>query len=483
MKKPYQTRGVVPPWTNLGRELVLRDHHGDDGNGSGGDSEFQSKVLDGVATLTKASEAERKRGDTLQQNIEKMLGEVDRLDKQTKDVLKDIETHKKVANDTVSAQNTMLKRFELLDARLKMQARSSFGSPIDRILQNEEFRLRLNIAIRHACGAAPGDMGHLSGVAKRMLDKADPDVRKSITDGLEQRALVDTSTPGSTFINTDLNSEIYHTLQSYGIWNTFNVVPTLTKTNTFIVQTARPIALALSQNVQLADDSNKAGTSVECTTKIIAALLNVPFALLEDAEIDLAGNLMEDFAEAYAYRMDWFCLQADGSDDTTDGTMTGIFGGGGTAAAATAGKTSVEATTLTDWQNCLLTVDAAVLQRPARWWLHPQILVRALSVQDLNGRPLFQTALEAPSAGAVGSILGYPITLCAAAPTTNSASAVVAVFGDPKGLVVGMRKQYAFEFSDHFKWDYLQRSYRGHGRAGTKVRAATAFGALTLAAV
>lgn len=477
MTKVYQTRGVVPPWTMAGKQLVLR--HQDPDDGGGGDEDFQTKVLDGVKTLTEASRAEKKRGDTLQQNIAKMIEDFDRLDKATKDTFKDIETFKKAANDSASNQTAMLKRFEMLDARLKMQARGSFGSPMERLLSDHERRTRLNLAFR---------LPHLSrdpalrNTCKEIIERSDLPNRDELQDAVK-RALGEDSSPGSTMINTDLHTEVYHTLQSYGIWNTFDVVPTLTKTNTFLVQTARPVALALSENVQLADDANKTGTSVECTTKIVAALLNVPFTLLEDAEIDLTGNLMEDFAEAYAFRLDWFCTQADGTNDTTDGTMTGIFGGGGTAAAATAGKTTVEATSLTDWQNCLLTVDAAVLQRPAKWWLHPQILVRALSIQDLNGRPLFQTALEAPSAGAVGSILGYPLVLGAQCPTTNAASAKVAVFGDPKGQVVGLRKQYAFEFSDHFKWDYLQRSYRAHGRAGTKIRAATAFGVLTLAAV
>src|SRR5262245_1327260 len=51
--------------------------------------------------------------------------------------------------------------------------------------------------------------------------------------------------------------------------------------------------------------------------------------------------------------------------------------------------------------------------------MHPQQVARTLGVKDLNGRPIFLTAIEAPSFGVVGSILGYPLTMAAVLPTTN----------------------------------------------------------------
>lgn len=114
--------------------------------------------------------------------------------------------------------------------------------------------------------------------------------------------------------------------------------------------------------------------------------------------------------------------------------------------------------------------------------MHPHILARTLSVKDSTGRPLFQTAMEAPSFGAIGSILGFPVELCHAAPSTNSAGSKVAAFGDGNGFVVGLRRQITFEASDHHKWNTLQRSFRGYTRAGTKGRRADAFAILTTAA-
>jgi HK97 family phage major capsid protein len=424
------------------------------------DVEFQQKVIGGVDTLTKSVEKQGNR-------IEKLLGDFDRLDKETKKDFDELTNVKKSFNGLSSEVQAATQKLTLIQSRLENQARASFGNPIEKIIHDEELRWRFNALVRLSVNK-DGDM-------ENMVKKDFPDFIK--------KALGEDSSPGSTLINQQLVGEIYHTLESYGIWNTFRVTRLGTKTNILPVKTARAVALAIiSEGTQITDDANKAGTTVTATVVDIAALLNVYFRLLQDAEFDVTADVLDDFAEATAYRLDWFATQADGGADTTDGGMTGIFGGGGTAANAAAGNTTVETTDEEDWRRCLLTVDPAVLQRPARWWMHPQILVRALSVKDDNGRSIFLTALEAPSAKAIGSMFGYPITLGAVCPTTNAANAKVAAFGDPNGQVVGIRNDFDVQTSDHHKWDYYQRSFRIVGRAATKIRRATAFAVLTLPA-
>lgn len=421
------------------------------------DQEFQSRVLVGI-------EAQQKQIKTLEQKQTEVLAAIP---KDLKENLEQITKLQRVANDQSANVEALQKRLQLFEIQMRNHVRGAYGDPIRRIMGDEEMRLRLNAAVRLAV-SNNGDM--INGFAKKF-----PDFIK--------RALGEDSSPGSTLINQDLAGEIYSTLEMYGIWNTFRVLRLGTKTNILPVKTARAVAVAIiSEGTQIPDDANKAGTTVTATVIDVAALLNVYLRLIEDAEFDVTADILDDFAEATAYRLDWFCTQADGTADTTDGGMTGIFGGGGTAVAAAAGNTTVETTDEADWRNTLLGVDAAVLQRPARWWLHPQILIRALAVKDNNGRSIFLNALEAPSAGAVGSILGYPVTLGAACPTTNAANAKVAVFGDPAGQVVGIRNDFSVATSDHHKWDYAMRSFRIIGRAATKIRRAQAFGVLTLPA-
>lgn len=421
----------------------------------GKEEDFQETVLKGIQT-------QKSQVDTLVANY-------DNLSKQTKQAFDDLSSLKKHANDSQASMTETMRKMVEIERRLKLEARSAFGNPIQRILADEEKRTRFNMAIRLAVNGSNGDMLQV--------------IRAGYPSELVKRALGEDSSPGSTIIDDALASEIYDTLATYGVWNTFRVQRLGTKQTKFPVKTARPVAnFILTEGGTIADDTTKAGTSVTLEVEVISALLNVSLQLLQDAEVDITADVLGDFSEAFALRLDYACLQATGAGDGTNGSMTGIFGGGGTAAAAAATHSTVETTTLADWTNCLLTVDPAVLSRPSRWWMHPQILVRSINIKDSNGRPIFMTANEAPTVGGIGSILGYPVTLAHAAPTTNAAAAKVAVFGDPSGQVVGIRNDFQFEASDQFRWNTYERSFRGIGRAGTKIRRAAAFAVLTLTA-
>ncbi len=418
------------------------------------EEEFQATVLKGI--------------DTQRTKTDQLVADFDRLTGETKKAFDELTALKKHANDSQAGMTQFQRQIERIDALLRREARMAFGDPIRRIQEDEGMRNAFNVAIRLA------------------VNKGD-DMRRLVRGGFPKeivaRALGEDSSPGSTLIDDKLSAEVYDTLASYGIWNTFRVQRLGTKQTKFPVKTARAAAaFVLSEGGTIGDDSTKAGTSVTCEVEVIAALLKVSMQLLEDAEVDITSDVLSDFGESIAYKMDWACTQADGGSDSTDGGMTGIFGGGGTAAGAASGNTTVETLDFEDFTKCLLTVDAGVLTRPCRWWMHPQILVRALSVKDSNGRPIFLTANEAPTPGGIGSILGYPVTLGHACPSANTTSSKVAVFGDPSGQVVGVRKDFTFEASDEFSWNTYERTFRGIARAGTKIRKATAFAVLTLAA-
>ena len=159
---------------------------------------------------------------------------------------------------------------------------------------------------------------------------------------------------------------------------------------------------------------------------------------------------------------------------------SGIFSGG-TAKTAAAGNVTVGVTELEDWQACVAGATGVLLSRACKWWIHPYLLGQTLLIRDTNKRPLFQTALEAPAPGSYGSILGYPVIRCFAAPSTDAAAAKVAVFGDPMGMAVTWRNSFQFQVFDQ-TIDYLKTYYRMTGRFGNIIKAATAFSVLTLPA-
>jgi len=412
-----------------------------------GEGEFQEKVLGGVKALeTKA--------DTL-------VKDFGRLDKETKTAFEEITKLQKTANESDSDRKKFIAKMAQIEALLRNQVKGAWGDPAARISANDEMRERLNLAVRLACDKK-GDMLNIIGPRLKALGE-------------------DTS-PGSTLINTALAKEMYDTLAMYGAWNTFAIRRLGTKVTKFPVKTARAIAYWLtSEAATIPDDTNKTGTTVTLTVEVIAALINVSLQLIQDAEFDVTADVVDDFGEAAAFRLDQTVFNSDGTNNNVYGGFTGIIHGG-TASVAASGHTTVETMTDTDFRNVILSVDPVVLQRAARWWIHPQMLVRTLGIKDGNGRSIFLNALEAPSVGGIGSILGYPITMAQAMPNTNSASNTVAAFGDPNGGVVGLRQDFGIESSDEFRWNTFERSFRGVGRATFGVRRSQAFGISSTAA-
>ena len=421
---------------------LCEEFKGDHGGGAAlAEKDFQDTVLKGL-------------GESKNQT-DQLVKNYDQLDKITKGIFEDITKQKNEFEGLTGQVSSIEQSFKKLSLQLRNEQRVAFGNPVQRILADPEKKCLINAQVRKALGA-PLSAAH-------------------------QKALTSGTSPGSTYLNDSLDTDIYDTLGTYGIWNTFDVKMVSTKNNKFLVKTARPVALFFGEGVTIVEDTAKAGVSVTCEAKGIKVILSVPNEFLKDSEVDLSNDILGDFLEAISYRMDWACLQADGTADTADGGMTGIFAGG-TASVAATGNVSVETLDFEDVTKCMLTVDEGVLSRESRWWLHPRQLVRFLHIKDGNGRPIFLTATEAPTPAGIGSILGSPAVSSFAAPTANTTSSKIAAYGDPKGMVVGLRHGIEFaESADSLFGDY-ETQFRGVGYFGNKIKKAGAFAVLTNAA-
>lgn len=423
---------------------ILMDKEPDGGGGGALTQEqFQRTALDGIRKIKDSQED--------------MLKDVSRLDKETKSTLEEVT---KIKN-SFQGYDSQVKALELAIKKLNLQ---------------------LTLEQRMAAGGTAMSFGQRLVRDKDKAKQAFGAICRLVKlDELAARALGEDSSPGSTLINDDLFQEVYDSLLRYGAWGTLGVRPIGTKNTKIPVKTARPVAnFILTEGGTISDDTNKAGTTVTLEAEVIAVLLNVSLQLLEDGEIDIAADVLDDFIEAVNLRADFASFQGSGAADATNGGVTGLFNFG-TAATATATRTTIAATKYDDWLRCLTTVDAAVLQRAARWWMHPTLMAAAIGVQDSNGRPIFQTALEAP-AGGILNLFGFPVSMVAAAPSSNAASAKVAVFGDPRAYAVGMRKAFTFEASDQARWTTLERSFRGHTRFDAVGVRASALAVMTLPA-
>lgn len=395
--------------------------------------------------------------NSVEEQNKTLLTSYENLDKQTKQVMEDLTALKNGGAD----YGAQLRALQKLQTHLGHERRMAFGDPVQALTRNPE-KAALVVA-----GVAR-KLGLLESCSKRIQE-----ISKDLDGG---------NTPGSTYIaNAEIDREIFDVLMTYGAYRTLDVRTVGARVSEVRVKTARAGMKFVDEAATIGADAAKGGSKVAVPMKKIGGLISVSNELMDDDITGVATDIVQDFAESYAEKLDHISFAADGTADDLDGGFTGMFYGG-TARVAGAGGVSVETLKFEDWLACLANAPAVVLQRQSKWWLHPTMLARSLTLRDLNGRPMFQTAIESPSMGSIGTILGYGVVPVGNAPTTNGINAKIAVFGDPAGQAVRIRRELTIDRSADFSFDTDEITFRAVGRAGTKTRIATAFQVLTTAA-
>ena len=461
----------------LKKYAVLLDAAGSDG---GGGAEFETKVLAGVETLQKAH-------GELKSRYQKVVDDLDRSDKEVKKAMEELTL---VKNKSNTAYTEVMAKYEALQKAVHLNARSSFRDPIERALANDETKAFVNAAARAV--VFPGEYNRLPGEWRKLLEEASA-VTKSLT-GVDS-SLGQATVPQQTF------NEIYDLLLEYGDWSSLGVIRVGMRTTVLPIATARPgynwigAGTGGAGETTAITEGSFTGSSVSLLIQTLAVYLTVARELLADSTVDLAGYILREMGQSMSYGLDYTAFAAAGAASQADAGYYGIFNAGtvnaSAIATAAAGNTSISKLDLEDWLLPLTTVSPIVLKRPARWWMHPQLIAKCALVRDKQGRSLFQTMLEAPvgkpgQPGGIGSILGYPVTPTAAAPSTDAASAKIAVFGDPQGQAIGIRSDLELATSDDIKFAENMRAFRALMRCGVKQRSSGAnlvpFAVLTLPA-
>lgn len=408
----------------------------------------------GVLTFT-GKEAEELVGEvkSIKGSTDDLVKNFDNLDKRTKS---DFEALRKSTIETNATFEDRLRAIQKVQASLRNEQRMAFGDPVKKFAMNQDLARGLVRMIVDGCA----------------IDKKF--VKRDLDEG---------NTPGSTYIdNAAVEREIYDTLLSYGAFRTLDVQQFSAKTTEVRIKTARAAMAFVDEAAAIGADSTKAGSKLTVTAKKLAGLISVSSELLEDDNTGVEADVIADFMEALAYKLDWIAFTADGTADATDGGFTGMFSGG-TAAAAASGNVSIATLDYEDFLRCLTTVDAAVLTRAStKWWTHPTLLAKFLGLKDLNGRPLFLSAIDAPSYGGIGSILGYGVVPTGAAPSADTTSSKIACFGDGNAQAIRIRRDFRFDRSEQWAFDTDEITFRATARAASKTKIATAIAVLTNAA-
>lgn len=387
-----------------------------------------------------------------------LLKHYEQLTKETKTAMEEITLLKNAGADLAA----IVRSIQKLNKNLGHERRMAFGDPIKALASDNDKAKIIYAGFAKTLGVLELCPKFIRDVAAKDLDSG--------------------NTPGSTYIaNAEIDREIYDLLLTYGAYRVLNVRSVTTKATELRIKTARLAMAFVDEAAAIGADSTKAGTKTSLTLKKIGGLISVSNELLTDDVTGVVEDILRDFAESFAYTLDWISYTANGDADATDGGFTGMFYGG-TARVAASGNVSVATLDYEDYLACVINAPAEVLMRSPRWFIHPSMIARSMTIKDTTGRPLFQTALEAPSFGSIGSLIGFPIQPVGVAPSTDGTSKKIAVFGDPQGQAVRIRTDLAVERSEHFAFSTDEMTFRGIGRAGSLTRAATAFQILTTAA-
>lgn len=359
-------------------------------------------------------------------------------------------------------QAVILRQVQKLNKAVSNERKMAFGDPFAAIARDTDKAAMIMAGIAKALDILDKCGKTIQGVAKD-LDTA--------------------NTPGSTYIaNAEIDREIYDLLLMYGAYRNLNVRTISSKAVDVRIKTARAAFAFVDEAAAIGADSTKAGSKTTLTPKKIGCLISVSNELMDDDITGMVQDILRDFVEGFAEKVDWISFSADGTADALDGGFTGLFYGG-TSRVAASGNVSVATLDYDDWLACLINAPASVLERPTtNWFLHPTMLARSMTLKDTTGRPIFQTAMEAPALGTIGSILGFPVKLVGNAPSTDGTSKKIAAFGDSEGQAVRIKKDLTVDKSDQYAFNTDEITFRATGRVASLTRAATAFQVLTTAA-
>ena len=341
---------------------------------------------------------------------------------------------------------------------------------IELILANPERRIQLNILARQLTNVEL--KGDLLAYAREM-GVEETGLAKAL--GLNE----DTGL-GAALVTDSFANDLYNLLPSFGAWKTLGGTSFSSKRGKFPVVTQYPQAVFLGDSTSpLPQDAVFTGTSLLVDTPVLGCIINVMLSLLEDEAGDVSAALLESFGQGLSKTLDGAVFAGTGVMDTANGGITGIFTDNTVKVApAAAGNVTLQQCEYEDFMHVLETVDPAALQRPCRWWMAPALLPALMRVKDQANRPLLKMPPDADGF----SLLGWPLTLTAAAPSLNVANQKVMAFGDPRAYIVGLRRWFGFEFSDHFLWTAVQRSFRTVARVKGQMRNAAGLACLQTAA-
>jgi HK97 family phage major capsid protein len=356
------------------------------------------------------------------------------------------------------------------------EKRSSYGDPIERYLAADpERRYFWNGFARKLAGRFQTDSPEY-----RALKNA----RQRAVSGID----LNDSFGGGLLYSVPIADEVYDLLLHYGAYKYLGLRKLIGKYMQFPKATGFPNAIFITPTQQgkttIPSDTSMTGAGLTPEANTIAALIDASYAWLQDEKVDLSYVILSKFIQGLSQRIDYGCFQGNGQDDVNNGLTRGIFFDPAIATVkASPGAADIAAINRQDFINVTAAVAPAALQRmeeqPPRWYICPTLIPKYLSLWDGNAKNyLLKTPVET---GGEWTLIGFPVTWAAQAPSAIASGAKVAAFGNPDAYLVALHEDFEIKMSDKgIGFPLANVQFRATGRGQSILREVTGFATLAL---
>jgi len=284
------------------------------------------------------------------------------------------------------------------------------------------------------------DLAKVSEVQKN--DELREAAQMIVTSGLspmQQHRLMSSLSAGAggNLVPTPMLAEIFILVEKWGVARRyFRPIPMTSETLKLDSLTTEAVGYWTDQGSNITASDLAFGQG-KLTAKKLAAIGAWSNELSEDSAIALLPVVIDSFARAIKKKEDLAGFIGDGTSGY--GSITGLINFAGNVITMDSGKTAVTDATADDWKSLRDGVNID-FRDGAMYFLSPASVSGLEGLKDSQGRYIYRE----PSAGMPAQLWGYPIAdnVGINALTQTSAAALkFAAFGNPKLMLMGMRRE------------------------------------------
>lgn len=278
--------------------------------------------------------------------------------------------------------------------------------------------------------------------------------------GIEIRVQTEgVNTAGGYVVPDEMERAVIDLREKYGMFRANARVHRMSSDHTIIPRRAGGITAYFVGETSSITESEKSWNQVELTAKKLGALTRMSTDLSEDAIINIADDLSDEMAWAFAKKEDECGLDGDGT--STYGGMTGIrtkfVDGNHTKGydASTTPGTEWAYITLDDEIVTIMGLLPTYALARAKWYIHPAGKAGLFDRIQLAAGG--NTASDIATGGVKPMFAGYPVVVSSAMPSSITNGTVYVLFGDlTLSTTFGDRRGITIKISDQRYIEYDQ---------------------------